>query len=191
MKRLINNTLLIFFLAASHQAFSQLATLDNSNSSVSFVTTKVQDIQEVMRFDRLSGEISDEGQVEIQIEATSVNTAIAIRDDRMKEHLFEVAQFPEISVLADIDVANLPEQTGMVQIPATLQILGMKYGVELNLLVSVTEEQILVVSAEPVLVNAGELGLAKGLDTLGQLAGGIWIGQSVPVSFALTFNLVE
>jgi len=191
MKRLVNRTLLIFLLAASHQALAQLAILDNSNSSVSFVTTKVQDIKEVMRFDRLSGEISDEGQVDIQIDVTSVNTAIAIRDDRMKEHLFEVAQFPEISVLADIDTANLPEQTGIMQIPATLQILGMEHSVELNILVSVTDEQILVFSAEPVLVNAGELGLASGLDILGQLAGGIWIGQSVPVSFALTFNLAE
>lgn len=190
MNRLIKSILYVFLLANSHLAFAEFATLDNANSSVSFVTTKVQDIQEVMYFEHLSGQISDEGQVEISIDATSINSAIPIRDDRMKEHLFEVASYPEIKVMADIDIASLPV-TGLMQIPATLQILGMEHSLELNLLASVNEERILVASTQPVLVSAGDLGLADGLEILGKLAGGIWIGQSVPVSFALTFDLAD
>lgn len=190
MKRLIKSMLSVFLLASCHLAFAQFAVLDNANSSVSFVTTKVQDIQEVMRFDQISGNISDEGQVDIRIDANSINTAIPIRDDRMREHLFDVADFPEISVQAMVDPASL-SGTRQMEIPATLHILGLEQNIQLNMLVSVTEDRVIVASMEPVLLNAGDLGLSDGLAILGRMAGGIWIGQSVPVSFALTFNLAD
>lgn len=190
MKRLIKTAVTTLVLAGANMAFAELATLNSDQSSVSFVTTKVQDIQEVMRFDQLSGSISDEGDVVIRIHANSINTMIPIRDDRMKEHLFDVADFPVITVSTEIDTDSL-EGTSKRELSATLNLLGAEHSIDLNLLVSASGDQITVVSVEPVLVSAVNLGLAEGVAKLGELAGGIWISNSVPVSVALTFDRAD
>ena len=187
MNRLIKIAVTAIVLAAANVAFAEVATLNSDKSSVSFVTTKVQDIQEVMHFGQVSGSISDEGNVVISIDPNSINTAIPIRDERMKEHLFNVVDFPNIGVSANIDLDNL-EGTSEKELPATLSILGAEFSINLKLLVSASGDQITAVSTEPVIVSAANLGLAEGVAKLGELAGGIWIGNSVPVSFALTFD---
>ncbi|MEQ9021884.1 MAG: YceI family protein, partial [Pseudomonadales bacterium] len=121
MNRLIKIAVTALVLAGANVAFAEFATLNPDKSSVSFVTTKVQDIQEVMRFDQLSGRISDDGSVVIRIHANSINTMIPIRDDRMKEHLFEIADFPVITVSAEIDTDSLVG-TSKRKLAATLDL---------------------------------------------------------------------
>ena len=190
MNRLIKIAVTAIVLAGANVAFAEFATLSSDKSSLSFVTTKVHDIQEVMRFDQLSGSISDDGSVVIRIHANSINTMIPIRDDRMKEHLFEITDFPLITVSAEIDTDSLVG-TSKRKLAATLDLLGEEHSIDLNLLVSVSDNQIIVASVEPVLVSAASLGLSEGVVKLGELAGGIWIGNSVPVSLALTFDRAD
>lgn len=190
MNRFIKIAWSLFFMFGANLVFAQYATLAPDTSTVSFVTTKVQDIQEVMWFEKLSGSISDNGEVKLSIDPASINTAVEIRDDRMKEHLFMVGTYPNIEISAEIDTDSL-KNSQKLTLPATLALLGVEYQIELKLMVTVSDHQIAVASAEPVLLNAKTLGLGEGVATLGELAGGIWIANSVPVSFALTFDLAE
>ena len=63
--------------------------LDGERSALSFVSTKAINIAEVHRFGELSGGVDADGMVNVSINLDSVDTAIELRDDRMKEMLFE------------------------------------------------------------------------------------------------------
>ena len=69
-------------------------TLDNTASSLAFATVKASDIGESHRFKSISGMVSSDGEVAIEIDLASIDTGIPIRDERMGEHLFQVIQFP-------------------------------------------------------------------------------------------------
>ena len=91
-------------IVAAGSAQAQWATLDSENSSVTYVSTKLNDISEIHAFDSISGSISDSGEVVISIDAASINSGIELRDDRQREFLFEVASYPEITITTEVDV---------------------------------------------------------------------------------------
>ena len=164
------------------------ATLDPTGSSLSFVSVKNKDIAEAHVFERLSGSISTDGGVAILVDVASVNTGIEIRDQRMKEHLFNLAEYSEIRIDAQVDINILTEGVQNLQIPATLSLVGREVAVQLDVLANKSADDLIVSSAKPVILNADALGLSAGINTLAELAGGIAIGYSVPVSFSLRFE---
>ena len=64
-------------------------TLDNERSIVNFISIKNASIGEVHRFRSLAGSVSDDGAVRLVIDLDSVETLIPIRNQRMRELLFE------------------------------------------------------------------------------------------------------
>ena len=173
--------------AGSAQA--QWATLDSENSSVTYVSTKLNDISEIHGFDSISGSISDSGTVNISIDAASVNSNIELRDDRMREFLYEVTAFPEIGISAEIDLEALPEGTSQLEFPAIVNLKGVEIPVTVNAFVSLSDSAITVSSAQPILLYVASVGLAEGVAKLAELAGGITIGGSTAVNFSLSFDL--
>ena len=83
--------------------------LDNETSVLSFITTKKLDIAEVHRFNQLSGEITQQGDVSLAIDLSSVNSSIAIRDERIKEFLFETAVFPKATFTTQINQSDIAD----------------------------------------------------------------------------------
>ena len=67
--------------------------VDNSKSSLHFISVKKNSIGETHTFETLSGSVSTNGDVKFDIDLASVNTNIAIRDERMRKFLFETNQF--------------------------------------------------------------------------------------------------
>ena len=176
------------YLVATACAHADWASLDATNSLVSFVSVKNKDIAEVNTFDSVVGSISETGEVQITIDAASVNTGIGIRDERMKQHLFAVANYPNILISAQVDLNSIKQGAQRIQLPASLSLLGGQYDIELDVLVARHKTELTVSSAKPVLINAAQAGLTEGVARLAQLAGGISIGHSVPVSFTLSFK---
>lgn len=176
-------------IVAAGSAQAQWATLDSENSSVTYVSTKLNDISEIHAFDSISGSISDSGEVQISIDAASVNSNIELRDDRMREFLYEVTSFPEIGISAQIDVGALPEGTSKLEFPATVNLKGVEIPVTVNAFVSRSDSAITVSSAQPVLLYVASVGLTEGVAKLAELAGGITIGGSTAVNFSLSFDL--
>jgi len=81
---------LILSLCASSKVFAHY-DLVASDSSVNFLSTKNVNITESHSFDRLSGNLSSTGELSIEIDLTSVNTIIPIRNERMQKMLFNVS----------------------------------------------------------------------------------------------------
>jgi len=166
--------------------------LDNSGSRLSFVTIKAQDVAEVHTFETLSGSVTADGVATVSIELASVNTLIPIRDERMREILFITDVFPTATVSARLDVEkfqNLPVSTSSVLTTELLLSLGeAKLPVTAELLVSrLAGDRILVTSLKPIIVNAGSVALAEGVEQLREIAGLPSISRAVPVSFVLQF----
>lgn len=164
------------------------ATLDPDNSTVSFVSIKLNEISEVHFFESIAGSISDTREVVIEIEAASINTGIEIRDERMQELLFSVVDYPKITIRAAIDVDALPSGLSRINFPATVRLKGVDLPITVDAFVSLGDSTVTVSSAMPVIVSNTEAGLSAAVAKLSELAGGIAIGGSVPVSFFLSFD---
>ncbi len=85
-------TLLLLLSLTASQAFAGW-TLDNTDSRLSFVTVKAQNVAEVHSFTQLSGEVDSTGIATVTIQLASVDTLIEIRDERMREVLFQTDIF--------------------------------------------------------------------------------------------------
>ncbi len=168
-------------------------TLDGNHSRLSFVSTKAGNVAEVHRFTDLSGRLQDDGRLEITVNMDSVDTAIAIRDERMRELLFETERWPEASILAQLDMAALGElavgDQGELTAEAQLDVHGETVNITISADVARLDSATLVAtSSQPLVVNAGQLGLADGIEKLRDIAGLPSISPAVPVTFRLTLR---
>jgi|GEM_PF-1326347 len=155
----------------------------------------ISDIAEAHSLSELSGEVSfagDSGEVSLSIDLASVETNIPIRNDRVREFLFEVARFPLATINGQVpadkflDLAVGNSTTASVrlmldlhgeQIPITAEVLALR----------VAQGRLMVTSTTPIIINAASVGLVEGIDKLQQLASLPSISKAVPVSFVLNF----
>jgi len=167
--------------------------LDGEQSELSFVSTKAINVAEVHRFGDLSGSISADGQVVIAISLASVDTGIELRDERMREMLFDTSEYGLATVSAKIDPAEI---TGLdagdskrMVVEANVMLHGVSRPLPVELMVARSgDSRLIVTSAKPVVVNAPEFDLGAGVEALREIAGLPSISLAVPVSFVLTFD---
>lgn len=162
-------------------------TLDSSNSSVYYTSTKNNTVSENNRFTQVTGSIDAQGALEIQIRLDSVDTGIAIRDERVRGLLFEVSQFPQAVVRATLEPTRLDvTDSQMLDVPMTLSLHGleMRYVAKVNVL-NGGNGILHVSSREPILVNAADFNLQGGIEKLREIAGLQSISPVVPVGFSL------
>ena len=182
---------LLITCLAIFPAFSQWQ-LNQDLSQLSFVTIKKQHIAENQSFKRFSGQVLNE-KIVITIDLASVNTNIAIRDERMKEYLFNVSTFSSATFKADINekVINAIKvgQSQRLSIAGEIDLHGFKQQVQAEVLVAkLSKTSMLVTSLQPLLIKAKDFALIDGINKLKELAGLPSIGYTVPLSFVLTFN---
>ena len=167
--------------------------LDNDRSRLSFISIKAGDIGEVHRFTQLSGAVQDDGSVELAINLASVDTLIPIRDERMRDLLFEVVAFPTATLTASVDLAQItslaPGATLATALEGTLTVHGRANSLTAQITVArLSPTEVMVAAAEPVIVTAAGVGLSEGVEKLREIAGLPSISQAVPVSFVLVFE---
>ncbi|MEE4330001.1 MAG: YceI family protein, partial [Wenzhouxiangella sp.] len=169
-------------------------TVDNDHSRLSFVSVKAGSVAEVHHFGQLAGALEDDGSFRVEIDLASVETLIQIRNERMREMLFETGTFPTASLSSQIDLdavraLEVGEQTEVVS-EAELDLHGQKTNLTIRAVVArLASDRLLVTSAQPLTLNADMLGLSEGVEKLREVAGLSSISPAVPVTFRLT--LVE
>jgi polyisoprenoid-binding protein YceI len=168
-------------------------TLANDASRISFVTTKAGQIAEVHRFHMAEGTIDSAGNVTVTIDLASVDTLIPIRDDRMREMLFEVARFPTATLTGKVDAAALGDladgTTTTMAVEASLAMRGQTLPLTIEFHVAkLSGTRVVVSTLQPVVVTAGQLDLVAGVEALREVAGLPSISPAVPVSAVLTFE---
>lgn len=167
-------------------------SLDNDESTVSFVSVKADHVAEVHTFDMLSGEIDDDGTVAITIELASVNTLIPIRNERMQAMLFETNMFPQANIEASIDLTSLeamaPGTSETMQLNFSLEMHGASRSYSAEVKVTRLDEGLLASTVKPIVVTAEDFDLVSGVEALREVAGLPSISRAVPVSFTVQFD---
>jgi polyisoprenoid-binding protein YceI len=166
--------------------------LDNSRSAVNFISVKNDSVGEVHSFDSLVGYIGSAGNAQLTIDLGSVQTLIDIRNERMREMLFETVKFPTASVSAQMDpeIIAAVAEGGIVtaDLPVTLSLHGHTKTLTVPIvMMGEGDGRLRVISAHPVLLNAADFGLESGVAALQNVAGLDAISRVVPVSLQLAF----
>lgn len=186
----ILSTLLSLLVALPALAEWQLS---NDESRLSFVTTKNSDIAETHSFESLTGDINAQGQVRFQINLASVNTAIAIRDQRMQNLLFELERFVSAEFTGQVDmrfIEALPVgQIKYLPLAGDINLHGNKQAVTTKVqLIKLARNRFAVNAVKPVLLNAKQYDLVAGIEKLREIAGLNRISNAVPITFNLVFD---
>ncbi len=167
--------------------------LDNERSSVSFISVKNSRIGETHEFTSLVGYIGADGKVQLGVDLDSVETLIPIRNERMRELLFETSRFPAANITSqvqpDILVAVSEEGVVTTEIAVDLSLHGQTVPLTIPVVVVTDSAGTLrVFSAQPVVVDAKQFDLVDGIDALREIAGLKSISTAVPVSINLVFT---
>lgn len=166
--------------------------VDSDQSTVAFVTVKSGDIAEAHHFGRVTGAVTANGAAEVKIALDSVETKIDVRNQRIREFLFQTDAYPAATVdarlnPADFDKLGIGERMSL-PLTATLSLHGVDS--EIDATVSVTRiaaDKVLVETTEPIIVKAETFGLSEGVEKLRTLAGLPSITPEAPVSFSIVF----
>src|SRR5690606_29673834 len=132
----------------------------------SFVTTKAGNVAEVHHFRELSGTVTENGEATVAIELASIDSLIPIRDERMKEMLFESDRFPQAKITARVDGAELatlkPGDSKRMTLEAGLSLHGENKAITLEVVAVKRQDGGLLVSSwQPLIVNAGDFKLIE------------------------------
>ena len=168
-------------------------SLDNSASSLFYVTSKASAVSEVNQFTRLDGALSNDGLAVLDIDLSSVDTTIEIRDERMKEHVFQIGQYTHASVSLNFDIAELEAlrigQSYTQEYVAMLNLHGATQPVTAEIRISkMMDSSIQADLVKPLIINAATFGMAEGVEALREIAGLTSINNNVAVDFSLNFK---
>ncbi|GAA6183924.1 YceI family protein [Aliiglaciecola sp. NS0011-25] len=178
---------------AAFGSFSHASwTLDNDSSTVNFISTKNEHISEIHHFTKLSGKLSDSGQLQAAVQLSSVETNIAIRNERMQTYLFDVKNTPEATITAQLPESVMGMGAGtsaMVTLDTNITIKGKSAPYSVELSISKDDDgSFHATTVKPVLIKAANHDLDPGIAKLQELAGLKSIGLTVPMTFSVTFN---
>lgn len=173
------------------QAATAELALDNDRSSLAFTTTKNGTVTEVHNFGQLDGSVTGEGIATVAVDLVSVATGIDLRDERMREFLFQTTDFGKAVFTADVSNILLSvkkSSSKTYEIPGKLSLHGKTQNVTANVLVTRGKKMWVISTTQPILIKADDFELGAGVEKLRELAGLTTISKLVPVSFVLTFT---
>ncbi len=173
-------------------AHAESWTLSNDDSRVAFGSVKKNTVGEVHGFTGLSGSVDASGKVMVEIDLTSVETNIDIRNARMVEHVFGKDN-PTATLTAQLDAKALgkmkPGDTASVDVEGTLAIAGKDVAVETTMFVArLTDGRAMVTTDGMIMLSMADLGFTGGIDKLMEIAKLPGITQVSPVTMRLIFD---
>lgn len=190
--KMLVGALSLSFISVSAQASNWI--VDSSISQLNFVSIKKNTIAEVNSFKHLEGSYNTQGQFSLDIDLASVDTHNPVRDERMKNFLFEVSTYSTATITADINTALVDAiaegRNERFTVEAELSLHGVTTPITIDVIVTrLVGAKLSVVSAQPVIINTSDFGLASGVNKLMELASLPSISQAVPVTFNVTLKL--
>lgn len=184
-------------LAASLVAFGGIAsaetwTLNADASRVAFGSVKKDTVGEVHSFEGLSGTVAADGTVAVEIDLTSVETLIDIRNERMVEHVFNNTPKAMINASIDLDeVSGLAVgESTLVDATGTIELIGNSLELDTEMFVlRVSDSQVMVTTNDMIMLSTADLGLTAGIDKLMELAKLPGITRVSPVTLRFVFDM--
>ncbi|MBU3020341.1 YceI family protein [Aestuariibacter sp. A3R04] len=167
-------------------------TLDTDASSLNFLTTKNAQVTEVHSFDRLQGNVSDEGKLTVTVPLSSVNTNIDIRDTRMQEMLFETSSYPNATFSATVPdelISMAAGQSKTTSVEGEINLHGVTAPATFQVVVNkLNDNTLTVATTAPTVISASSFKLEGGVKALQDVAKLNSITLAVPVTFSVAFT---
>ncbi|MCM2678904.1 YceI family protein [Echinimonas agarilytica] len=159
-------------------------------SEINFISIKKGSVAETHRFDAFSLSFSETGKAKLTIDLSSVNTGIDIRNERMKEVLFEVAQYPSATFTAEVDDVKMSELMIGDRIQRNVEGQFTMHGKTVPMTmtlkaVKLAGGDVLVTTVAPAIIDAKNFDLVNGILKLQELAGLPSIASAIPVTFEI------
>ena len=181
-------------LAMTFSAGSVLAdwTLDPARSHLTFISIKAKNVAEVHVFKEMSGSVGADGKVSVTLMLDSVDTLVPIRNERMREFLFETTDYKEAVLDATIDPEAISGMnTGDIATITAEGNLSLHGQVQQMTMVmqaaKVAEDTVMVAGVKPLVIDAAKFGMSEGVEKLREIAGLDSISNAVPVTYVMTF----
>lgn len=162
-----------------------------AESYLSFISVKQTDIAEVSAFERFDVSVGADGSAVLRVDLSSVATGIDLRDQRVRDHLFEVANYPEayVNLAFDMVTASAIAVGSKATMPttATVTLHGLSVSVTADLeIMRLAADKVVVAPKKPIVVHASDFDMSAGIAYLVSLAGLQSISSAVPVDFMFT-----
>ena len=190
----MRNLMLTLILSGILAASPALAdwSLDPTRSHLTFVSIKANDVAEVNTFGKIQGTIDGDGQAVVTLMLDSVETLIPIRDERMRQFLFETTNYREAVLKARVDPKLIAEMAvgdiAPINAEGSLSLHGQVQPMTLSMQAAkVDAKTVMVASIKPLIVDAAKFGMSDGVEKLREIAGLASISKAVPVNFVITF----
>ncbi len=179
-------------VAAPLAAQAESWTLSGKDSALHYGSIKKNTIGEVNTFTGLSGSVDADGKVKVEIDLTSVETYIDIRNERMVEHVFGKDN-PTATITAQVDAGALeklsPGEMSVVDVEGMLTFAGQDVPIETSMAVTrISDKRAMVSTDGMIMLTMAELGLDGGIDKLMELAKLPGITRVAPVTLRLVFD---
>lgn len=160
-------------------------------SEVTFVSAKNSHLLETHRFKKIAGSVSDDGQASIKIDLSSIDSRIPVRDQRMREHLFEVNEFASAEIRAQIPAEVMQGikkgELQSIDLKAVLNLHGNEEALSIPVvIVPAKDGSVIISNLKPVLLHADDFALTQGIRLLQEIAKLKVISEVVPVNFTLS-----
>lgn len=178
-------------LPANAGGHANWASVDDS-SRIAFGSIKGNDTGEVHHFNKVSGTVSEAGELRIDIDLSSLETNVDIRNERMGKLIFQEGK-ATATITGELDmdeVKNLkPGDTSIMEVTGTLKFLGDENEFDAEMIVArLTEDRVLVANADFIMVSTEDLGINDGIDALMKLASLPGITRVTPVAVRMVFE---
>ncbi len=167
--------------------------LEPETSRLHFVSIKADQVGELHHFGNFEAYLEDQGEFSMTIDLTSVDTGIEIRDSRMKELFFEVANFESATLSGKWPVDKVkklkPAHPLLTSLDGILELHGKRTEVRAEVIIQrLADKRLQITTVAPVLLTTSAFGLNANLEKLREIAGLPGISKVVPVTFTLTFR---
>ncbi|MEM9733268.1 MAG: YceI family protein [Pseudomonadota bacterium] len=164
----------------------------DDESRIAFGSVKSNVAGEVHHFNKVSGIVKEKGEMAISIDLASVETYVDIRNERMGEHVFK-GDHPKATITGTINIDQVnslkPGETKLINVVANLSFAGIDNEIDAQMMVArLSQNRVLVTTADFVMVSTEDLGIEPGIDKLMQLAGLESITRVTPVAVRMVFE---
>lgn len=162
------------------------------DADIGFVSTKIDKksnhIEEIGEFTQYSGLFNKLGELLLKIDLSSVKTDIVIRDDRLRDWLFNVDEFTTAVVTTTLDADTINElkvgETMQLTQPFVLEMHGHTVDLVADLTITRESDTLMLVETNtPIKLDVKEFDMSEGIQRLTEVMGLSKINNVVPVTF--------
>lgn len=177
------------------QTVSQVSEVSDwllKDADISFVSTKIDKksnhIEEIGEFTQYSGLFNKLGELLLKIDLSSVKTDIVIRDDRLRDWLFNVDEFTTAVVTTTLDADTINElkvgETMQLTQPFVLEMHGHTVDLVADLTITRESDTLMLVETNtPIKLDVKKFDMSEGIQRLTDIMGLSGIDNVVPVTF--------